>query len=163
MERDLEIRALERSLIRSRAGMGSVVVLDAAPGLGKTALLRHARDFAAASGATVLSARGAQLERDFTFGVVRQLFEPALPRDATERAVFFTGAAQATEGLFAETAVAPGAEAATLFPLLNGLYWLLVSLSERAPVVVLVDDAQWADQPSLRFLGFSPAGSSRWP
>ncbi|WP_329430450.1 AAA family ATPase [Streptosporangium sp. NBC_01495] len=154
VERDLEIRALERSLIRSRAGMGSVVVLDAAPGLGKTALLRHARDFAAASGATVLSARGAQLERDFTFGVVRQLFEPALPRDATERAVFFTGAAQATEGLFAETAVAPGAEAATLFPLLNGLYWLLVSLSERAPVVVLVDDAQWADQPSLRFLGF---------
>ncbi|MGH3549102.1 MAG: AAA family ATPase [Pseudonocardiaceae bacterium] len=160
VEREAEIGALERSLTRSAAGRGSVVVVDAAPGLGKTVLLRHARDLALAAGFRVLSARGAELERDFTFGVVRQLFEPALPRDDVARARLFTGAAGITESLFSTTDIigAPGdaSEKAdgSLYPLLNGLYWLLVNLTETAPTVVLVDDVQWVDLPSFQFLGF---------
>lgn len=44
--------------------------------------------------------------------------------------------------------------AASLYPLLNGLYWLLVNLAEQAPVLILVDDGHWVDLPSLQFLGF---------
>ena len=40
------------------------------------------------------------------------------------------------------------------FATLYGLYWLLVGLSQRAPLLVLVDDVHWVDVPSLRFLGF---------
>lgn len=37
---------------------------------------------------------------------------------------------------------------------LHGLYWLLANLAERAPLLVAIDDAQWADDPSLRFLAY---------
>jgi DNA-binding CsgD family transcriptional regulator len=152
VERDGELRDLERSLARLTAGRGGLAVLEAGPGLGKTTLLREVRRLAAGQRCTVMGARGAELERQFGFGVVRQLFEPVLPREQAARDDVFTGAAKATECLFGETGQedAPG----SLYPLLNGLYWLLVNLAERAPLVVLVDDAQWADLPSLQFLGF---------
>src|SRR6476469_9596689 len=153
VEREHEVDALRGAFAGLAGGFGggSVVVVDGAAGLGKTALLRHARELAKESGLTVLAARGAELERDFAFGVVRQLVEPALPRDAGERAALFTGSAAATRGLF--DADVPADDTAA-YALLNGLYWLLVTMSERGPLVVMADDAQWADLPSLRFLGF---------
>ncbi|MGW5718759.1 helix-turn-helix transcriptional regulator [Amycolatopsis sp. NPDC003865] len=152
VERDAETSALEKSLDRLGAGQGGVVVLDGGAGAGKTALLKHVRRLAADRGCTVLSARAAELEREFAFGVVRQLFEPVLPAADPDRARLFSGAAGSTEGLFgaADRPVAPG----SLFAVLNGLYWLLVNLAEDAAPVVLVDDVHWADLPSLRFLGF---------
>ena len=36
--------------------------------------------------------------------------------------------------------------------MLHALYWLVVRLGERRPLVLVVDDAHWADVPSLRFL-----------
>ena len=54
------------------------MVVERPPGIGKTALLAAAHTAAARSGLRVLRSRGAELERDFAFGVVRQLFEPAL-------------------------------------------------------------------------------------
>lgn len=35
---------------------------------------------------------------------------------------------------------------------LHGLYWLTADLSEEAPLALLVDDAQWVDAASARFL-----------
>jgi hypothetical protein len=40
------------------------------------------------------------------------------------------------------------------FAILHGLYWLCADLAERRPLCVVVDDAHWADAPSLRFLVF---------
>jgi DNA-binding CsgD family transcriptional regulator len=37
---------------------------------------------------------------------------------------------------------------------LHGLYWLCANLAAQGPVVLVVDDAQWADTASLRFLAF---------
>ncbi|MCS7477105.1 AAA family ATPase [Umezawaea endophytica] len=152
VERDTELHALRELVLRVEAGHGGLAMVEAGAGLGKTVLLRHLRGLAADHGCVVLSARGAELERDFAFGVVRQLLEPVLPRDDLQRQQLFRGAARVTEALFGsgDGQAAPGSP----FPLLNGLYWLLVNLAERGPLVVLVDDAQWADQPSLRFLGF---------
>ncbi|MCP2094766.1 AAA ATPase domain-containing protein [Actinosynnema pretiosum] len=135
-------------------GRGGVVVVDAGAGMGKTALLREVRGSAAAAGLGVLSARGAELERDFAFGVVRQLLEPALPGDPGERRALLTGAASAVELVLGDRAPTGDGPAGSLFALLNGAYWALVTLAERGPLAVVVDDAQWADPPSLRFLGF---------
>ena len=40
------------------------------------------------------------------------------------------------------------------FTVLHGLYWLCANLSGDRPLVLTVDDAHWADAPSLRFLAF---------
>jgi DNA-binding CsgD family transcriptional regulator len=151
LERDVEIGALDSALRELVAGRGGVVVLEAASGLGKTTLLRHLRHAAREAGCTVLSACGAELERDFTFGAVQQLFGPVLAADGEAR--LFAGAARAAECLFSPSAV-PAEPPQSLYPLLNGLHGLVVNLAGTAPVVVLVDDAQWLDLPSSRFLGF---------
>ena len=40
------------------------------------------------------------------------------------------------------------------FAVRHGLYWLLSNLAATGPVLIAVDDAQWADAPSLRFLAY---------
>ena len=40
------------------------------------------------------------------------------------------------------------------FEALHSLYWLVVNLADQTPVLVLVDDCQWADRDSLRFLAY---------
>ncbi|HEX7308218.1 ATP-binding protein [Lentzea sp.] len=150
VERDAETAVLRAAVEAVARGRGGVVVIDAGAGMGKTALVRRFRASAADAGCAVLSARGAELERDFAFGVVRQLLEPVLPADEERRRVLFSGAAAATERIFDLGDGATG----SLFSLFNGLYWLLVTLAESGPQVVVVDDAQWADPSSMRFLGF---------
>jgi DNA-binding NarL/FixJ family response regulator len=162
LERDSEVLALERTFGQLAAGRGAVVVVEAPAGLGKTTLLRHAGDLARAAGFQVLTARGAELEQDFTFGAVRQLLDPVLTRQQDARQELFTGAASVAQDLFAgaNTDSAGAADERSrpapwsMHLLLNGLYWLLVNLAQAAPMVVMVDDAQWVDSPSLRFLGF---------
>jgi len=50
--------------------------------------------------------------------------------------------------------VEPGQALPDPFAAIHGLYWLLANQAERAPVVVLIDDLQWVDAPSLAWLGY---------
>lgn len=43
---------------------------------------------------------------------------------------------------------------ATPVGILHGLYWLVANLADEEPVLLAVDDAHWADEPSLRFLAY---------
>ena len=99
-----------------------------------------------------LHARASELERSFTFGVVRQLFEPALfTADDAERDRWLSGAAGLTRSMFED---AGAGQDESSYARLHGLYWLCANLAADAPLLVCVDDAQWADEPSLSFLGF---------
>ena len=80
LEREKELAAIVNLLAGTRAGRGGVATIEATAGLGKTRLLAAATEAAAAEGMQVLTARGFELERQFTFGVLRQLDEPAIPR-----------------------------------------------------------------------------------
>ena len=82
LERDMELNALRAAVDAARHGDGQLVAIEGAAGIGKTRLLGEARSVA--TDFEVLTARAGELEGDFAFGVVRQLFEPALaaaPRD----------------------------------------------------------------------------------
>ena len=75
VERVVELDALEHAVARLTGGAGGVVVVEAAAGLGKTALLDNAAELAAAAGYLVRRATPRPNERDFPFGVVRTLLE----------------------------------------------------------------------------------------
>ena len=133
-----------------------MAVVEGSAGIGKTRLLAEARAIAASMGFQVLSARGGELERDFAFGLVRQLFEPLVATaSAQERAELFAGAAGLAAPLFGEAGLdeAPAAGDVS-FAILHGLYWLTVNAALHRPALLLVDDVHWGDAPSLRWLTF---------
>src|SRR5215510_2902827 len=108
LERSHELARITSALTEACSGRGAFVVIEGPAGIGKTALLDAARAVAAESGMRVLRSRGTELERDFAFGVVRQLFEPPLAAaSASERADLLQDAA----GLAAAVLALPGAPA----------------------------------------------------
>jgi DNA-binding CsgD family transcriptional regulator len=145
-----ELDALAYDAVR---GEGRILLIEGAAGVGKTRLLHEARRIAGDRGVSVLSARAGELERDFGFGVIRQLLEPVLARlDAEPRAELFTGAARLAAPVFAADPAEPDPGANPADGILHGLYWLVVNLSERAPLLLSIDDVQWADEASQRFV-----------
>src|SRR6476469_10384661 len=147
-----DLTALDAALIEAIAGAGGVLLIEGPAGIGKKVLLEALRRRAAAAKMTVLTARGGELERGFGFGIVRQLLEGALiGADGAERDRLLAGAARLAEPVCTDVAAAEDT-GDVAFATLHGLYWLVVNLAERAPLLLAVDDAQCADEPSLRFL-----------
>jgi AAA ATPase domain len=102
LERDRELAEFDTALSEARRGHGQVVLVEAPAGLGKTSLLRAASEAAAGAGFTCLRARATELERDFAYGCVRQLLEPAIASlPVADRERVFEGAAVLSEPLLA--------------------------------------------------------------
>src|ERR1700756_1011045 len=78
LERAAELDVIAAAIDATRAGTGSALLIEGAAGIGKTRLLAYACEQAAAAGMTVLTARAAEYEDGYAWGVVRQLFEPEL-------------------------------------------------------------------------------------
>jgi DNA-binding CsgD family transcriptional regulator len=151
-EREHELGALRDGLDRACAGAGTLLLVEGPAGVGKTELVREARAAAVRAGVIPLEARGSELEQPFAFGVVRQLLEPTIG-EADGRAELFAGAAGPAARLFEpDERQSPGADVG--FEALHSLYWLVVNLADRAPLLVSVDDCQWVDRDSLRFLAY---------
>ncbi|MQA75072.1 MAG: AAA family ATPase [Solirubrobacterales bacterium] len=153
LEREHEVAALD-SLISGIDRPGArLALIEGAAGIGKTSLLAAARGTAEGEGIRVLAARGSQLEREFPFGVVRQLFEPRLA-DPKVRAEALSGAAASATAVFeALDGAGPGGPDAS-FASLHGLYWLTVNLAGERPLLLAIDDLHWVDHPSLRFVAY---------
>src|SRR5581483_4010304 len=101
IQRDLELAHLQRAVDHSRHGVGRLTVVEGPAGIGKTSLLGSVRELAREAGMNVRAARGAELERDFAFGVVRQLFEPLLAgAGEAERTEWLEGGAALAAPLF---------------------------------------------------------------
>ena len=154
LERERELRVLDRGIAGALAGRAGLVLIEGPAGIGKSRLAAESRRRAAERGLLVLSARGSALERDYPFGVVRQLFEPRLV-DAVARGRVLSGAAApaaAVFGLGGDRSEHPSGEWS--FASLHAMYWLVANLSAEAPLLVSVDDLHWCDRASLRFLGY---------
>ncbi|MFF3917212.1 LuxR C-terminal-related transcriptional regulator [Streptomyces sp. NPDC001852] len=117
------------SLLDDGQSNGGLVVIEGAFGSGKTELLREAGERAGRRGFCVLSASADIEEQSFDFGVVQQLFE--------SRGEEFTDADIRGE---------------VSFGTLHGLHRRLVALSRKSPVLVTVDNLEFTDEPSLRWI-----------
>jgi ATP/maltotriose-dependent transcriptional regulator MalT len=153
LERDVELHQLSGALRDAGDGSGRCVAVVGPAGIGKTELLRAVRARAAGHGVACLTARGDELERDFPYGIARQLFEgPLRAQSPSRRRAVFEGAAAVAAGAlgFGESA----ATADSPFAVIHGLYWTCSALAETGPLLVVVDDLHWSDESSLRFLAY---------
>jgi DNA-binding NarL/FixJ family response regulator len=151
LEREGELERIAAALGAAVDGSGSVLLVEGPAGIGKTTLGLAAADEARSRGMRVLRAAGRELERDFSYGVVRQLLDPVLRAAApADRGRWLDGAGTASVAL----RLVPGHAAPSEFAVLHGLYWLVANLSDERPTLIVVDDAQWGDVASLRFLSF---------
>jgi len=154
LERDAELTELAAAVERAGAGQGSAVLIEGSAGIGKTRLLGAARELGRDRDMRVLAARGNALEREFSYGVVRQLFESLLAAaPEQERAALLAGSAGLSRPVFEPEGPGPPQPDGS-FAILHGLYWLAVNTSDAQPLLLAADDLHWADRPSLRFLEY---------
>ncbi|SOE07808.1 AAA family ATPase [Streptomyces sp. Ag109_G2-15] len=154
-ERDAEIATVTRTLDVLRADQssaGSLLVFRGEAGLGKTALLTETRRIAERRGCTVWSARGGETLKSVPFNVVRQLLQPALvsllPEEAREYLGDWYDIAGPALGI-----VDPGEGSVDPQYVCDGLVAAVRRLARREwPLVLIIDDAHWADQETLRWL-----------
>ena len=157
LEREADAARIGGVLRSAKAGSGGNVLIEGAAGIGKTSLLAAAAELAEAERMTVLRARGGVLEREFALGVAIQLLAPVIdPLTGRERERAFAGAAGLARPLFEDVPDRAAADG-RLFARLHGLHWLCARLAEQRPLALLVDDAHWADEDSLRFLDYLEA------
>ncbi|MFE3269064.1 ATP-binding protein [Streptomyces sp. NPDC059215] len=154
-ERETEIADVAAAVEALRAdasSAGSLLVFGGEAGIGKTALLAEARRVAEARGCTVWSARGGETVTSVPFNVIRQLLQPAIvslmPEEAREYLGDWYDIAGPALGI-----AEPGDRQADPQGVCDGLVAAVRRLAKREwPLVLMVDDAHWADQETLRWL-----------
>lgn len=141
--RHAERQAIDQLLTEAATGRSGVLVLRGEAGIGKSALLQHARDTAASLRIRVESAVGVEAETQFAFAGLHQLCAPLLDR-----------AEALPEPQQTALRVALGRQAGSSpDQFLVGLA-VLNLLTEAGPMLCLIDDAQWLDQASAQVLAF---------
>lgn len=148
-----ELSLFDDLAARARQGDGDALVVSGEMGIGKTSLLKSARLRFESAGLRVLQARGTDLEQAYGFGAARQLLDGPLRELSADEAVW-SGSAELARPVFEDLAADASAEIdGASFARRQGLYWLLVNLTDRlGPIALLVDDAQWVDELTLQFL-----------
>jgi DNA-binding CsgD family transcriptional regulator/tetratricopeptide (TPR) repeat protein len=138
-----------RALVDPAPLSSQVLLITGEAGMGKTVLLADAAARARRAGIRVLPVTGRESESKLAFAGLHQLLRPVLPSAAAGLPGRQAQALSGALGLSADP-VAPD-------PLLTGaaVLTLLSDLSERSPVLVVVDDAHWLDRSSLDALAFA--------
>lgn len=155
LERETELARLAAAVERGIVSSAAVVAIAGPPGIGKSELLATARTLSAERGMRVLTARGGELERDFSYGLVRHLFEGVLGSATPgDRRRLLSGAAGHAATLFEPAQAAPSSPAESSFALLHGLFWLTANVAAERPLLLAIDDLHWSDRPSLRFVEY---------
>lgn len=144
-ERGEELAVAESLLERACAGDGALLLIEGPPGIGKSSILDA---LVPGPGVRALRSRASELERVSGFGVVRQLFERPLARDEALCRTALAGAA----AIAASVVLPPGEVAITADAALHGLTWLASNLADERPLLLVVDDLQWADPGSLAWI-----------
>ena len=148
--RTVELRTLADALGRAAGGRPAIVVVEGEAGIGKSRLLAEALEAPRSRGLEVVAGRGQDLERNRPFGLLADAFGCSRsspdPRRAAIAALLATH-----DGDRGVTTVSsdPGLQ----FQAVDAFLDLVEAPAGRGPLVLGLDDLQWADPSSLLTLG----------
>src|SRR6516165_2293756 len=145
--REAEIQALGEALDRVAAGGPAVGLVEGEAGIGKTRLLARALEDAVGRGMRVAAGRAEELERTRPFGVLAATLGCARSSADPRRAAIAALLADPGAGELGPITVTsdPGLR----FRVVDALTDLVEELALAGPVVLGLDDLQWADPSSL--------------
>ena len=165
--REPELSVLQAAFAETRRGHGAAVLITGEPGIGKTALVRHFSEQQRRSGATVLVGRCSEQESvpfNAFDGVVDALSRELGSLPAAEVAALLPRNVSLLTHVFPvllrvqAIAQAPRPRVDTTDSnevrqrAFAALRELLARLADRRPLVVVLDDLQWADADSVALL-----------
>ncbi|HVC67961.1 MAG TPA: AAA family ATPase [Acidimicrobiales bacterium] len=138
------LAALDDLVSDVRKGVGRAVLLRGEPGIGKSALLAHV--VSNAEGAMLLQVRGVESEAGLAYAGLFDLCRPLLHRlDSLPKY-------QATSLRRALALDEPTGQ--DRFAAAAGFLALLSAAASDVPILVVVDDVQWLDTPTVEAIGF---------
>jgi DNA-binding CsgD family transcriptional regulator/predicted negative regulator of RcsB-dependent stress response len=160
IERAAELTAAQDVLTGALAGSGRSLLIEGPAGIGKSALIAHTEDLARASGFMTLSSCPTPVSTALSHGVIRDWLGPFVRSGRPGDPPF--------DGPAADLAEAMGSPASpnqvwNLAGLDYALTWVLESLADSQPLLLVVDDLQWADVGSLQLLDLLSARAHLLP
>jgi len=143
IQRNEQFQILSQLMADAARGHGWIAWVIGSVATGKTAFLDRFAEEAANSGAIVLHAIASPEEQSLPFGVADQLLESA--KLTTHHAANIVRLVEdvARDGNLSRDQPAQ---------VLRGIRKVLLDLSQRTPLLLVIDDAHHADLPSLRVL-----------
>jgi DNA-binding NarL/FixJ family response regulator len=155
--RQREMDLLEGTIERLGHGPGAVIHVFGQAGIGKSRLLMEARELSARAGHLILGGRATEFERDYPFAPFVDALDAHLEAGREELAEEL-GEERLRElaGVFPSLGGANGGppvvNLAERFRAYDAVRVLLERLSARRPLVIALDDLQWADSASIELL-----------
>ena len=147
--RRAELEATEAAFDAVTAGSGAQIVLRGAAGIGKSRLLRELVRTGRSAGWRLVEARGVESAPDVAYGQIGPAIAGALTAEQIEDLPPIARSALdiVVPGV-GSSSVALASDAA----LSRGLVEAVAFLADQ-PTMLVVDDVQWLDRPSLHLLG----------
>jgi DNA-binding NarL/FixJ family response regulator len=160
--RALEIQQLVTAFASACTGQGGVVLLTGEPGIGKTRLVEEVAVQAGQQGALVLWGRcheGGSAPAFWPWVQLLRAFQrthdvTALLVDTPDDAAHLARLLPELSARLPTTATRPADEEQARFYLFNSVTTLLLRAAQVQPLLLILDDLQWADVPSLLLLQF---------
>ncbi len=149
--RAAEIAALDQALDLAASGRPATVLIEGEPGIGKSRLLAAAIEEAGSRGMQVAAGRAEELDQTRPFGLAAAVFG-CVPSSADPgRAAI--AALLAAQGGGDRGPITVTSDPGLQFRAVDALVDLAEELALTGPLVIAVDDLQWADPSSLLMLG----------
>ncbi|MBN1655474.1 MAG: protein kinase [Deltaproteobacteria bacterium] len=155
--RDGEVTALRRLVIRTVRGSGGAIMFEAAPGMGRTRLLKHLIIEAKIMGAIALNPSMKTAASLGNYGVIREIVAEIARSAPDQAAIAVLGRAPELQNLFPELSELLGGSASQPLPddprerrnLVHSLLktWFL-TISRSRPLIFAIDDFHLCDEPS---------------
>ncbi len=145
--RAAEVAALGEAMDRVASGRPAAVLIEGEPGIGKTRLLDDALEDARGRGMQVAAGRAGELEQTRPFGVVAGAFGCAVSSPDPRRAAI--GGLLSVGGGGQRGPITVTSDPGLRFRAVDAFVDLAEELALAGPLVVGVDDLQWADPSSL--------------